>query len=367
MWPSPIFWCRSLNAPRTSIESLACISRSRPARRSRRSGRRCRSGAGSSGRPPAAMVARCPGRCRPWGGGRARRGTARSSTPAHRDGPARAAARGVRVPRSGLVGAAGSSELAGHRGPTPPAASCTQDRVARGRRTRLEPMTAATPTSDRPAARSHESEAAWGRPTSARAFECAGVGGADRVADDLVTDGDRAAGPRGARADGADHAGVLAPELHRAAAIVVAEHAAVDLDVDGVHRRRAPSIRHRTGPGCGRSMPTRCRGHPVGLAVRRRRTPRLRTGQTTATVIVLPCGAIRRRRGSATRRTRGRGSTAVFSRLDLEAAASSLSRGGVDAVTAHRRDLDQLRALRDHERRRCRRGAAGAAGRGPAR
>ena len=30
MWPSPMRWCRSLNAPRTSIESLACTSRSRP-------------------------------------------------------------------------------------------------------------------------------------------------------------------------------------------------------------------------------------------------------------------------------------------------------------------------------------------------
>ncbi len=29
MWPSPIFWWRSLNAPRTSIESFACTSRSR--------------------------------------------------------------------------------------------------------------------------------------------------------------------------------------------------------------------------------------------------------------------------------------------------------------------------------------------------
>ena len=30
MWPSPSFWCRSLKAPRTSIESLAWTSRSRP-------------------------------------------------------------------------------------------------------------------------------------------------------------------------------------------------------------------------------------------------------------------------------------------------------------------------------------------------
>ncbi len=30
MCPSPMFWCRSLNAPRTSIESFACTSRSRP-------------------------------------------------------------------------------------------------------------------------------------------------------------------------------------------------------------------------------------------------------------------------------------------------------------------------------------------------
>ena len=29
MWPSPILWCRSLKAPRTSIESFACTSRSR--------------------------------------------------------------------------------------------------------------------------------------------------------------------------------------------------------------------------------------------------------------------------------------------------------------------------------------------------
>ena len=90
MWPSPIFWCRSLNAPR-DVHRVVGVHQPQPSgsadlhdpvhawrwcRPARRAARRRR------------RRGRCPGRCRPWGGGRGRRGSAaRSSTPAHSDRP----------------------------------------------------------------------------------------------------------------------------------------------------------------------------------------------------------------------------------------------------------------------------------------
>ena len=121
MWPSPIFWCRSRNAPRTSIESLAWTSRSRPGRRSPPPGRgwRPRRRARRAVRRRRTR-GRCPGRSRPWGGSPAPRGRARGRPrPRTATGPdrrsARAAARERRRRPPRPAAAAGLADLP-HRG-----------------------------------------------------------------------------------------------------------------------------------------------------------------------------------------------------------------------------------------------------------
>ena len=129
MWPSPIRWCRSLKAPRTSIESLACTRRSRPGTadlddpvhgRRRAAGlvERC------AGREDVAGVEADPGLA---GGGRGRRGRARG--PRRRrtaSGPARRSARAAATGR--------------RRRPAPPArAAAPRGPVASRRRTARRP------------------------------------------------------------------------------------------------------------------------------------------------------------------------------------------------------------------------------------